>query len=52
MHSSRRRTIRCSSRLMGGVCPGGCLPSGVSAWGGGCQLGEGGEVFTDGNKYL
>ena len=35
MHSSRMRTVSCSGRLMGG----GCLPSGVSAWGclsGGC----------------
>ena len=30
MHSSRMRTVRCSSRLLGGdVCPGGCLPRGV-----------------------
>ena len=36
MHSSRKRTVRCSSRLLGGgdVCPG------VSAQGGVC-LGEG-----------
>ena len=34
MHSSRIRIVRCSSRLLGGVFPGGCLPGGVSAWGG------------------
>ena len=46
MHSSRMRTVHCSSRLLGGclpggvclggggVCPGGCLPRGwgVSLW--------------------
>ena len=38
MHSSRMRTVRCSSRLLGGVCPGGlsaqggCLPQ--------CMLGH------------
>ena len=26
MHSSRIRTVRCSSRLLGGCLPGGCLP--------------------------
>ena len=34
MHSSRMRTVRCSSHLGGGgeiVCPGGCLPAG--GWG-------------------
>ena len=29
MHSSRMRTVRCSSRVLGGV---GCLARGVSAW--------------------
>ena len=41
MHSSRMRTVRCISRLLGavsargGVCPGGvgCLPGGMSARG-------------------
>ena len=40
MHSSRMRTVRCSSRLAGevclpggGVCPGGCLPGGCLARG-------------------
>ena len=32
MHSSRMCTVRCSSRLLWGVCPGGvCLPGRVSA---------------------
>ena len=41
MHSSRMRTIRCSSRLLeeGGVCPGGVYP-GVCLHGGSAQ-GEG-----------
>ena len=29
MHFSSMRTVRSSSRLLGGVCPGGCLPGGV-----------------------
>ena len=40
MHSSRMRTVRCSSRLAGevclpggGVCPGGCLTGGYLARG-------------------
>ena len=28
MHSSRMRTVRCSSSPLGGVCPAGCLPGG------------------------
>ena len=32
MHSSRMRTVRCSGHL-GGGCPGGCLPGGMSALG-------------------
>ena len=37
MHSSRMRTVHCSSRLLGGpVCPWGCLPRGVFAEGGSC----------------
>ena len=39
MHSSRMRTVRCSSRLLWGVCPGGVSAQGVSTqgvsdWGG------------------
>ena len=36
MHSSRMRTVSCSSSLrvcVGGVCPGGSARGGVSAWG-------------------
>ena len=36
MHSSRMRTVRCSSRLPGGVSAGGCLP-GACLPGGVCQ---------------
>ena len=33
MHSSRMRTVRCSRRLLGGVCPGRGSAQGVSAQG-------------------
>ena len=36
MQSSRMRTVRCSGRGGGGVCPGVCLPGRVSAHGGVC----------------
>ena len=43
MHSSRMRTIRCSGHLggclSGVVCPGRCLPRGVSEQGGVCPGG-------------
>ena len=34
MHSSRMSTVRCSSRLLGGLCPGDLSAWGVSACGG------------------
>ena len=33
VRSSRMCTVRRSSHQLGGVCPGGCLPGGMSAWG-------------------
>ena len=41
MHSSRKRTVRCSSRLLGGgdVCPGGVCPGGVCLGEGDCLEG-------------
>ena len=64
MQSSRMRTVRCSGRLLGAGCQGGCVPGGVpravSAWGclpgvstrrvcqGGVCLGGGGGVSAKG----
>ena len=39
MHSSRMRTVRNSSRLLGDACSGGCLLQGVPAPGGACSGG-------------
>ena len=50
MHSSRMRTVRCSRRLLGGVCPGRGSAQGVSAQGvclGGVSA-QGGCVFPRG----